>query len=181
MKCPLFYAFIIQDRTTVTKDHFVAIRIDFDSIAFSKIALENFDGQRILDQSLDRSFHWPRAVNRVLTLVGKHCFGPFGIIKDHFSAPQVLAKSPELDLDNRLDFLATQAVEDNYLIDSIQEFRLESVAQRRHDLPLHFFAVGASQILDILAAEVRGHNDNRVLAIYGLALTIGHGSVFEDL
>src|SRR5262245_54389669 len=181
MKCPLFYAFIIQDRTTVTKDHLVAIRIDFNSIAFSKIALENFDGQRILDQSLDRSFQRPRAVNRVITLVGKQCFGLIGNIKDHFSARQVLTQPPELDLDNRLDFLAAQAVEDNNLIDSIQEFRLESVAQRRHDLPLHFLAVCASQILDILAAEIGGHNDNRVLSIDRPALTIGYAAVFEDL
>src|SRR5215475_13594768 len=181
MESSLFKAFIVQDSAAVTKEHLVTIRIDFDTIAFSKISLENFDGQRILDQSLDRSFQRPRAINRVITLVGKQCFGPIGNIKDHFSARQVLTQPPELDLDNRLDFLAAQVVEDNNLIDSIQEFRLEGVAQRRHDLPLHFFVVYASQILDILAAEVRGHNDNRVLEIDGPALTIGHAAVFEDL
>src|SRR5262249_52519378 len=125
MKCPLFYAFIIQDRTTVTKDHLVAIRIDFNSIAFAKIALENFDGQRFLDQSWGSSLQGPRAVNGVITLAGKQCFGRIGNIKDHFSARQVLAQPPELDLDNRLDFLAAQAVEDNNLTDPIHEFRLE--------------------------------------------------------
>src|SRR5262245_41552427 len=125
MKCPLFYAFIIQDRTTVTKDHLVAIRIDFNSIAFSTIALENFAGQPILDHSLGRSVQRPLARTRVITLVGKQCFDPIGNIKDHFSAREVLTQPPELDHDIRLDFLAAQALEDNNLIDSIEEFRLE--------------------------------------------------------
>src|SRR5262245_50356229 len=159
MECPLFQAFIVQYSAAVTKAHLVAIRIDLDSIAFFKISLKNFDSQRILDQTLDRSFQRPCAINRVITLVSKQCFGPIGNIKDHFSARQVLAQPPELDLNNRLDFLATQAVEDNYLIDSIQELRLKCVAQRRHDLPFHLLTVCASQILDILAAEIRGHND----------------------
>src|SRR5262245_7062892 len=127
MECPLFQALVVKYSAAVAKEHLVPISIDFDSIAFLKIPLENFDSQRILDQSLDGSFQGPRTVNGIITLVGKQCFGPIGNIKDHFSARQVLAQPPKLDLDNRLDFLVTQAVEDNYLIDSIQEFRLESV------------------------------------------------------
>ena len=152
MECPLFPAFVVHYRSAVAKEHFVAIRIDLDAVTIFEFPFENLDRQGILNHSLYRSLQGPRPVHRVITLVRKQCFGPIGNLKRHFSARQVLAQTLELDLDNRLDFFASEAVEDDNLIDAVQEFRLESVAQRRHYLALHFFAVCASQILDILTA-----------------------------
>src|SRR4029434_2953241 len=181
MERPFFQAFAFHYSATVTKYHFLAIRVDLDAVTVFEFPFENLNRQGILNQSLYSSFQGPRTVDGVITLVSKQCFRPIGNLKRHFSARQVLAQALELNLDNRLDFFASQAVENDDLIDAVQEFRLEAVAKRRHYLPLHFLAVCASQILDILAAQVRGHDNNCVLEIDGSALTIGHATVFEDL
>ena len=142
MECPLFSAFVICYRAAVAKDHFVAIGIDLDAVTILEFPFENLDGQGILNHSLYRALQGPRPIDRVVTLVRKQCFGPVGNLKRHFSARQILAQTLELDLDNRLDLLASQAVEDDKLIDAVQEFRLESVAQ---PVPRAPFLSGLSQ------------------------------------
>jgi hypothetical protein len=129
MKCPLFPTFVVHDRAVVAKYHFVANRVDLDPVALCELPFENLDRQRILNQSLYGSFQGPGTVDRIVTLIRQQCFRSVGNLKGHFSAGQVLAQPLELDLHNRLDFFAAQAVEDDNLIDSVQELGLESVAQ----------------------------------------------------
>src|SRR5262245_11091865 len=123
MERPFFQAFAVHS-ATVAKYHFLAIRVDLDAVTVFEFHFENLDRQGILNQSLDSSLQGPRTVNGVITLVGKQCFGPIGSLKRHFSARQVLAQALELNLDNRLDFFAPQAVKNDDLIDAVQEFRL---------------------------------------------------------
>src|SRR5262245_42980627 len=120
MECPFFQAFAVHYSATVAKYHFLAIRIDFDAVTVFEFSFATLDLQGILNQSLYSSLQGPRAVNGVITLVGKQCFRPIGSLKRHFSARQVLAQALELNLDNRLDLFASQAVENDDLIDAVQ-------------------------------------------------------------
>ena len=45
----------------------------------------------------------------------------------------------------------------------------------------HLFTVFAGELLDVLAAEVRCHDDDGVFEIDGAPLAIGHAAIFEQL
>ena len=62
MECPLFPAFVVHYRAAVAKEHFVAIRVDLDSVALFEFPFKNLDRQRILNQSLYGSFQGSRTL-----------------------------------------------------------------------------------------------------------------------
>jgi hypothetical protein len=78
MKRPFFPAVGVCDRASVAKYHFVASRVDLDSVTIFELPFENLDRQRILNQSLYGSFQWPGAVDGVITLVRQQRFRPIG-------------------------------------------------------------------------------------------------------
>src|SRR6058998_293426 len=46
---------------------------------------------------------------------------------------------------------------------------------------LYFLSVSAGQVVNVLAAEIRGHDNHGILEVHRSALTIGHAPIFEDL
>ncbi len=74
-------------------------------------------------------------------------------------------------------------MEDDYLIDAVQKFRLKVLLERFFDVGLDF-PVGPGflgQLLNLLACDIAGHNDNGILEIDGSAFSIGQSTVIEDL
>src|ERR1051325_11754989 len=71
-------------------------------------------------------------------------------------------------------------MEDDYIIDAIEERRLERKAQRRHDGFAHLFLV-AFRRLYLARAEVRGHDQNGVLEINRATLRVRQSTIVEDL
>jgi hypothetical protein len=74
-------------------------------------------------------------------------------------------------------------VENDYLIHPVQKLWLKELLERIFDVGLDF-PVGAgflSELLNLMAGDVAGHNYNGVLEIDGLALSIGQSAVIEDL
>ena len=85
----------------------------------------------------------------------------------------------ELDLDDLLQVLVAQPIEDDDLVDAIQKLRPEMLAQRVHHqaravLARLFFG-------DELRADVRGHDDDRVLEIDRPPLPVRDPAVVEHL
>ena len=165
----------------MNENEFAPLGIDLYPVAFFEFPSKNLNRQRILNQSLDGAFERAGAVNRVEAAVGDQRLGALGDFQRHFSAGEVPAQPLELDFDDRFDFFATEIVEDDRFVDPVQKFRLESIAQGGVDPPLHLFAVLRTELQNILAAEVRRHDDDRVFEIDGSPLTVGHAAVFENL
>src|ERR1700751_2304496 len=85
----------------------------------------------------------------------------------------------QLDIDNLGQFMFGQPIENDDLVDPIQEFRSEMVAKRLHPPPVTNFSIGS--IHYELAADVAGHNNDRVLEIDRATLTIGDPAIVQDL
>ena len=78
-----------------------------------------------------------------------------------------------------------ERVEDDDLVDAVEELRPEVLAQLVEHRRAHHRVIGAVEraaiVEDAMAADVRGHDDDRVLEIDRAALTVGQPAVVEDL
>ena len=73
-------------------------------------------------------------------------------------------------------------MEQDDLIHPVEEFGPETRAHDRHHLIAHSFGVLAFRLVDQkLGAEVRGHDNQGVAEIDGVALTVGQAAVVEHL
>ncbi len=93
-------------------------------------------------------------------------------------------------IDNAEQFLITQRVEQNNLVQPVQEFRIEDafhLAEHQFIEALRrpFFRGGLEShggaFLEMPRAEVRGHDQNRVPEIHGIAEAVGELAVFKYL
>ena len=78
----------------------------------------------------------------------------------------------DLDLD-----IMVQGIEDDDLIDTIDELRFETGLDQIHDLTFGIFVSFDQEA----AAEVGGHDDDRVLEIHGTTLVVGQTTVIQNL
>ena len=74
--------------------------VDHDGFPFAEVAVDEFERQRILNQTLDGAPHRPGAVLRVVPLLNQELFGAAA----QFNADVSLTQSPgqlvDLDLDD---------------------------------------------------------------------------------
>src|SRR4029077_2234652 len=92
---------------------------------------------------------------------------------------QPLGEVAELDLDDRLDLLATEGLEDHDLVDAVQELGPQRLAQAlEHELT---DALGLFVLAEEVAPEVRGHDDHGIAEIDGATLAVGESAVVEEL
>src|SRR5262245_39116898 len=98
---------------------------------------------------------------------------------------QAFAQAAELDDDDLLQVLLVQGVEDDNLVHAVEELGAEVLAHLVEDRlfhPLVALAVESAFVgEDALAADVRGHDYDRVLEIDGATLAVGEAAVVEDL
>ena len=75
-----------------------------------------------------------------------------------------------------------ERVEDDRLVDPVEELGEEGGLEDVLDLAADpLLVAGAGQVGDDLAAEVGGHDDDRVAEVDGPALAVGQPAVVEDL
>jgi hypothetical protein len=74
-----------------------------------------------------------------------------------------------------------QGVEHHHLVDAVDEFGAEIGLHFGHDRQLDHLVIVTGHALDHLAAQVAGHDNDRVLEVHGAALAIGHAAVVQDL
>ena len=93
-----------------------------------------------------------------------------------FQAP---ANTLKLNVHNALEFLRREPVKDDDFINAVQEFRTEVAAQRLQGLGFPLFRIGF--IEDILAADVGGHDDDRVAEVNRTSLAVRNAAVVQYL
>src|SRR5215207_763619 len=114
---------------TMRKAEFVVIHVDVNSVAFLELRGENLNCQWILNQSLYGALERSSAVDRIIAFFGEQGFGRLGDLQGHLAVGQIVPQALELNIDDRLDLFATEAAENNCLVDPIQKFRPEGFAQ----------------------------------------------------
>ena len=78
------------------------------------------------------------------------------------------------------EHFCVQGVENDHVVHAVQELRFKMLPHGLHDPPTHFLLV-VLDVLDILAADVGGHDDHGVLEVNGPPLAVGQPAVVEQL
>ena len=95
------------------------------------------------------------------------------------------AQARELDIDDLHELLLGERMEDDDLVDAVEELRAEVRPQLLEHRRAHDRLFGAADlplvIEDAMAADVRGHDDDRVAEIDRVALTVGQTALVENL
>src|SRR5208282_2855819 len=164
-------------------------------------AVEQLHGERILNEPLDSALQRARPELRIVPFAEEQLVGFLRQGDLDFSLRELTAEVLKLQVDDLLDFLLAERVEDHDFIDAVQELRAEVLEKRLLNLPLQSLtqhagladrasrfrghADGAIDavhgFVDKMAADVRGHDDDRVLEIHGAALAVGQPAVFKNL
>src|SRR5438128_11247157 len=96
-----------------------------------------------------------------------------------------LAYAVQLNLDNLHQVFFRERVEDNNLVHAVEEFGPEVMAQFVEYGRLHALIACACKrpavFEDAGAADVRGHDDDRVLKIHHATLPVRQPTIVEDL
>ncbi len=87
------------------------------------------------------------------------------------------------------DLLLIERMEDDDLVYAVQQFRAEVLAQLLGDFGLHLLIQRVLLVragpdghgFDVLAADVAGHNDHRVLEVHRAARAVGQASGVQKL
>src|SRR5688572_7231654 len=157
--------------------------IDDDAIAFAEIAFQHAHSQRIEDPPLDGSFQWTSPIRRIIPFLYEEFLGRIRQLDLDLTVRQTLHQSTQLDVDDLLDVLSRERVEEDDLVDTVQEFGPEMLPQCFAYLPADAFAdlAGRRGLGDMLTADVRRHDHDRVLEIHRSSLAVGEPAIVEQL
>ena len=119
----------------------------------------------------DRPGEWPGAELRVVALFGEKLFGRVGDLDLDLLAFEVFVELGEHDVHDLQHVLFGKRVEDDDLVYPVEELGPEGLLQRIPGLPLgvgevNLVARVEAELLladEVLAADVGGHNNDRVL------------------
>src|SRR5262249_20104345 len=156
-------------------------RVDDDLAAFGELALEDLHRERVLEHALDHALERARAVVRVVALLGEQVLRLVG----HLDRDPPVGEQPlhpiELDIDDPVEVLAAELVKYDRLVDPVQELGLEMRAPRLVDALEEPLALLLAKRDDVLAPDVRSHDQDDVAEVDRAALAIGEPAVVEDL
>ena len=86
-----------------------------------------------------------------------------------------------LEAEDFADIFFAECIEDDFAVDTAEEFWAEMAFERFHDFVFHHFLVGADVFEDEFRAEVAGHDDDSIFEIDGLSLGVGEAAIIEEL
>src|ERR687894_21745 len=166
------------------------VRLDYDLGAVGNLALEDHLAHRVLDHALKDALKGPRAERRIVASVGELVQSLARELYGHLAIGELLAQAPYLDLDDVAHVLALELVEDDGLVDPVEKLGTEDLTKLRRDSSLHLLVGEPSLVVteaqrlglvDVLGADVRGHDEDHVLEVHSPALRVGELPVFQDL
>src|SRR5256714_6772233 len=160
--------------------HLVAVSRDAHGLAGQNLAAQELRRERVLYERLYRALQGARAVERIVALAREQLFRRVVEFETHVALLQHAAQAFELNLDDVADLLARELVEDDYVVNAVQELRLEVLAQDLCDGLANLLLVVA-HLLNLPAPKVRGHNQDGVLEVNRAPLRVCEPSVVENL
>ena len=119
-----------------------------------------------------------------------------GDLELHLLRAELVADAGQDEVDDLGDLVDRQRAEDDRRVDAVEELGAEVLLELGRDLVLHELvrALGPVRVgqpmarkpearvrLELLRAEVRGHDDDRVAEVDPAALGVGQVPVLEDL
>ena len=144
------------------------------------LAGQQHTGQLVAHFGLYQAAQRTSAISRVVTGVGQPFASRVGDVQRDAAIGQTLGHASHLDIHDAAKLLARKRVEHDDVVQTVQELRLEvHVDSVHHGL---FLGVGVHVLVhEELRAEVRGHNQDRVLEVHGPSLAIGQATIVKYL
>src|SRR5882757_11020369 len=153
-------------------------------VAVQDLSIQNPESQRILHQLLDGALERTRSEVGVVTLREEHVFGSVREFDRDLTVGEQTAHVLQAQLDDLDQLFFAERAEDDDVVNTIQELRPEMPMQCVQDLLASLFellrrlhVVG----LQITGAEIRRHDQNRILEVYDAALAVGQAAIVHYL
>src|SRR2546425_5687538 len=163
----------------------IGIVIDDDRLSIPDFALQDEPAERSFDFLLDRALQRTRAIVGIVSDAHEMSLCRVRKFDPNVAFIEPPAQMLELDVDNLLQMFFRKGMEHDDLIHAIEKFRTEVIAHLRQYRFLHPFIAlpfeSPAILQNAMAADVRCHDDDRVLEIDCSSLTIGQPAVIQDL
>ena len=175
----------------------LGVPVDDDRRARLVLAEQEVLGEDVLDHVLDDPAQRSRAVGHVVAELDDVLLGGLGDLELHLLGSQLVAHPREHQVHDLADLLDRQRAEDDRRVDPVEELRPEVLLQlarrpspssARSELSAGGFGLalrpGSPRLelrLELLGADVRGHDDDAVAEVDPAALGVGQVAVLEDL
>ena len=161
-----------------------AVTVDGHAAAIQQVAADDHGRQFVFYVLLQITFDRSCAVLRIVRLFGDQLLGRIGHGQLHFSVSQSLFDTLERKVDDLLNLFQSQRAEYDDIVHTVEEFRSEVVLQFSGYLFLYLLrniALLIHVLNQLAASDVGGHNDNRILEIYGSSLIVCQTAVVQKL
>src|SRR4051812_38072442 len=166
--------------------------LDHDGRAGGELRAQDEVRERVLDVALDRAAQGTGAHGRVPALLDEQLLGRLGELQLQLALRQRRADAAQEELDDRLDLLLLQLVEHDHVVDAVEELGPEDLLQLSHDPVLHVVVRDAGLVVrdgeperrvasDLLRADVRRHDHDRVTEVDRPPLRVRQAPVLQDL
>src|SRR5256885_4663886 len=129
------------------------IPIDYNVVAFRKLAFEHSERERVLQQPLNRALQRSCTERGIVALRSQYLARRRRQLEGEFPIAHQLLESAKLQIDDMLDFALSQRTENDDVVDAIEELGTEMLSQRVGDLRLYDSAVVARVLEDVGAAD----------------------------
>src|SRR5713101_2522285 len=159
----------------------LATSIDLDARAVANLSREQLASERRFQLALDYPLQRPRAVRRIVAVLGKVVTSPVRQVERDLSLFEPLTQPHELDIDNLAQFVAGQRMEHHNLIDAVQELRTEALPQNIERFLFHLLVILTSESENQGARDIGSHDHDSVAKIHCAAMTVGESPVVEQL
>src|SRR5579875_79302 len=167
----------------------------FHQIARPELALQQALGQWIFDQALNGAAQRARAILRIEAFLDQVVLRRLRHDQLDLLLGQLRANAIEKQVDDSVHLFPAQRMEDDHLVDTVQELRLEGVLQFAEHFALHGLVLALmcpGLVLRLLEADrgfaveqrradVRCHDNNGIAEVYRAALRVGQLAVLKDL
>src|SRR6185312_1807289 len=158
-----------------------AVDSNTNRVALDEATFQHRHRERVLEQTLDRPLERPRTERSIVALVREVVLRLGSEIDRQLAIGQQLIQTIELKIHDARDLLLAQRPEHDYVIHAIQKLGPELLPQHRDHLLLHTIEIAAGILQDVLASDVRRHDDHGVLEVHRATLRIREPPVIQDL
>lgn len=150
-----------------------------DAVAGEEFAVEEVEAEGVENLVLDDALEGAGTVSGVVAFAGEEIPGGFVEIEEDILFFEAGQKAAQLDIDNARYLPVVEPVKNDGFVDAVEKFRAEMAPECFRDTSV---ALGFVQILhDVLAADIRGQDDDGIFEIDGAALAIGDAAIVEHL
>src|SRR6185437_16659456 len=160
------------------------IGVEQHLIAVHYFAIENFDGERILNQPLNGALQRASSVGTIVAGQKQLTLPRLGHLDGNAAVGQHTIQVRDAQGQNVFQLLFAERAEDDNVVNAVEKLRTKTLPHHLHDLLARSIEAGfILQRFSVqeLRAQIGGHDEHRVFEVDGAAARIGEAAIVEHL